>query len=55
MPLTCSKCNRDPWRAIVVYEGDPPKPGEKDDRAVRIVRFCPVHWDEIEVLIPKAA
>lgn len=54
-PLTCSKCSREPWRAIVVYIGEPPPQGQADNRSVRIIRFCPVHWDEIEELLPAAA
>lgn len=55
--MTCSKCDRDVWRAIVVYNAKDkaPPPGEKDNRNVRIIRFCPIHWDPIEALLPAAA
>jgi hypothetical protein len=53
-PPTCSKCDRPPARAIVVYDASQPAPplGEKDDRNVKIVRFCATHWLDVEELLP---
>jgi hypothetical protein len=52
--MSCSKCDDPAVRSILIHneDGDPPPPGQKDRRGVKVLRFCAKHWAEIKALLP---
>lgn len=53
-----SKCSNDckapVHRALIIPSDEqPPPPGQKDQRGVRIVRFCKDCWSEFKEFLPR--
>jgi hypothetical protein len=52
---TCSKCEEPSVHSLSIRSDEPaPKPGQKDTRGVRILRFCKGHWQELKQFLPAA-
>lgn len=51
--VACSKCEEPSAHSIFVRSTDqpPPPPNEKDNRGVRVIRFCKTHWKELEAFL----
>lgn len=54
--MNCSKCEETAKHSIAVRDTEegPPPSEEKDQRAIRIVRFCATHWHEVKDLLQAA-
>lgn len=49
----CSKCEEPSKHSLSVRNDEPaPKAGQKDNRGVRIFRFCEGHWQEFKQFLP---
>lgn len=52
--MSCSLCEEPTHRSLVIpSDEDPPALGQKDQRGVRIVRFCKAHWARLRTFLPN--